>query len=200
MDIKYLPTISSPNPNDWLFIQRGNNTFKIKYSNINPNTFISEDDEMHLSEVEPSNPNEGKLWGEIDSNGYIKEEWIRNNNQWESRIKSTILLSGKRFPSAEFGLNGNKVKVLKLKVFLSFNNDVSNGGYYLDRFVTESIGSLVDFNWNSALSPIYCEEHLINQYFESQAEEYLTLGFRNEGAINQNLWDSHIELFYQEVR
>lgn len=102
MDIKYLPEITEPQSNDWLIIQRGDLTGKIKYSNLNvqlpdpdPNpTPTGDEDDMYMGINPPNNPTPGKLWGELDSNETLIQTWIwqkhptSNNYRWMSDVKT----------------------------------------------------------------------------------------------------------------
>lgn len=180
MEIKYLPEINEPQSNDYLIIQRGNLTARIKYSNLNIQvlepTPTGDEEDMHIGANPPNNPTPGKLWGEESSNGLCiwiyQQNPISGQNDWlsETRQLEFSFKSGERTTTKQLlPLNHD---YLMRSVDLTLNGIIYEGEY-LDFFVNVGSDELINSETTQIKRVVFTES--FNAITTKQGESINTL-------------------------
>ncbi|GJD16358.1 hypothetical protein RIVM261_013140 [Rivularia sp. IAM M-261] len=215
-----MPEIITPELNDYLIIQKASGLVgRVKLANLttvlgsggnsdngNGNNDNNNEVDMIVSENAPNNPAMGVIWAEINSNGQIIEEWIRNNNRWESRLKTTCITTNKDFYNASYILeSGKKYHLRKLNFILEFNNSISfeDTSFRFERaIIGEWLGTI--FTWDAGFNisgyNILSNQQSLDLVTQPSMPEILYFSPSNSNALFNSLKYANFELIYQLIK
>lgn len=220
MEIKYLPEISEPQADDWLIIQRGDLTGKIKYSNLNirlpdpdPNpTPIGDEDDMYMGINPPDNPTPGKLWGELDGNDLLTQSWIwqknsiTNNYAWMSEVKTItfpVLSNGSQEIVGISAKHNYLIKEFYVSAGYPPNAIVSlHYGKYSGVFSGDTKISELNFSFDIHEVMSVNQPFLLETYFNNGEAAWYNdlLGVKVEQNSTNSSFYANAIVFYQLVR